>query len=153
MDGSKRGLSATQVIFLIVVATGINVAVLYLWDGRAPSTTKGARVNGSNRYQLINTGTASAFRLNKETGEVLFFLLDQRGRKLDVFSTTEKRTIENVKTEGTFEPSPLVDYVALGLDPVTGKVVDWERYNQARQERGLEPVVLNNNQTTQTALE
>lgn len=144
MNGLKRHVSFAQATLLILLAALINLAVLFIWGQGVPSATNGPAQRGSNKYQFINTGPTSAFRLDKETGEVLLFLLDHKNDRLEVFSTTETQTPKAAppvaNTDGPFKPSDLVDYEALGIDPVTGLIADYDRFNRARIERGMEPV-------------
>ena len=124
MDAAPSRISAIQAIFLILFAAVINLAVLYIWADLLPLVKEKAQENGSNRYQFINTSPMSAFRLDRETGEVLFFLIDQQQGRMKVFRTSGNAN---------------VDYHALGINPETHRVADWARYNRALREIGLEP--------------
>ena len=73
MNSPKQQVSITQAVFLILSTVLITFVVLDLWNF------------SPHRYQLIGSSPATAFRLNKETGEVSF--IRYSGERLSIIST------------------------------------------------------------------
>lgn len=104
--------AAVLVVFIPSVA-GFFIARQIVPDPPAPA-----------RYEYIpffkNVGV---FRVDQQTSEVLLFEYRLQKRELVIHKGRLPAAVS----------SHAIDYEALGLDPKTGQVVDFDLYNRARQ--------------------